>query len=75
MFHPQYQICKIMQQLDFNTLDNQTANGNLNRLAEQAQQAIQQMQTAVPEPFLPGHVVPPIIQKQMENEQRRKEEQ
>ena len=64
-----------MKQLDFNTLDNQSTNGDLNRLTEQALQAVQEMQTPVPEPFLPGHVVPPIIQKQQEKEQAGKEEQ
>ena len=64
-----------MKQLDFNTLDNQSTNGDINRLTEQALQAVQEMQVPVPEPFLPGHVVPPIIQKQMEKEQAKKEEQ
>lgn len=64
-----------MKQLDFNTLDNQSTNGDLNRLTEQALQAVQEMQTPVPEPFQPGHVVPPIIQKQIEKEQTTKEDQ
>ncbi len=59
-----------MQQLDFNTLDNQSTNGDLNRLAEQAMQAVQQMQVPVPPAFVPQHVVPPIIQKQIEDEKK-----
>ena len=57
-----------MQQLDFNTLDNQSTNGDLNRLTEQAQEAIKQMQKPVPPAFVPEHIVPPIIKKQMERE-------
>lgn len=63
-----------MKQLDFNTLDNQSTNGDLNRLAEQALQAVQQMQVSVPPAFVPQHVVPPIIQKQMENEKKQVEQ-
>lgn len=63
-----------MQQLDFNTLDNQSTNGDLNRLTEQALQAVQQMQVPVPPAFIPQHVVPPIIQKQMEDEKKKEEQ-
>ena len=57
-----------MKPLDFNTLDNLSTNGDLNRLAEQAQEAIEQMQNPVPPAFVPDHIVPPIIKKQMERE-------
>jgi len=62
-----------MKQLDFNTLDNLANNEELNRVAEQAQEAIKEMQTPMPAGFMPTHVVPPIIQQQMERERQQRE--
>lgn len=73
MFLLQSQIFNIMQQLDFNTLGNLSTNGDLNRLTKQALEAIQQMQVPVEPAHMPQHVVPPIIQKQMENEKEKEE--
>lgn len=64
-----------MKQLDFNTLDNLANNEELNRVAEQAQEAIKTMQTPMPAGFVPTHVVPPIIQQQMERERQMQQQQ
>ena len=64
-----------MKQLDFNTLDNLANNEELNRVAEQAQEAIKTMQTPMPAGFVPTHVVPPIIQQQMERERLMQQQQ
>lgn len=64
-----------MKQLDFNTLDEQVTNDNLNLLSEQALQAVQELQVPAPDPFLPSHVVSPIIQKQMGKEQLKEKEE
>ena len=64
-----------MKQLDFNTLDNLANNEELNRVAEQAQEATKTMQTPMPAGFVPTHVVPPIIQQQMERERQMQQQQ
>ncbi len=59
-----------MKELEFNTLDKLSNNENLNKLAENAQKAVKEMQTPVSQVGIPEHIVPPIIKKQMENEKK-----
>ena len=62
-----------MKELEFNTLDNLAESDNLNRLAEKAQKAVKEMQVDVQPVIIPDHVVPPIIKKQMEKENKKEE--
>lgn len=52
-----------MKNLDFNTMDNLVDKDQMNKMAQQAQEAVKKVQTPMPEPHLPKHVVLPIFQK------------
>lgn len=60
-----------MKELEFNTLDKLAESDNLNRLAENAQKAVKEMQVEVPPVIIPDHVVPSIIKKQIEKENKK----
>lgn len=50
----------------FNTLDNLANSGATQQLSHQTLQAVQTMQTPIPQGHLPQHVVLPIFQKKEE---------
>lgn len=52
-----------MKNLDFNTIDNLVDKDQMNKMAQQAQEAVKKVQKSMPEPHLPKHVVLPIFQK------------
>ncbi len=55
-----------MKPIEFNNLDKLVQSDNLEKMAEQAEDTLKAVQTKMPDPHVPEHVVLPIMKKKEE---------
>lgn len=57
-----------MKPIEFNNLDKLAQSDHLEKMAEKAQETLNAVQTKMPDPHVPEHVVLPIMKKKEENQ-------